>query len=43
MALGKLLESLAEAEALGNELRAKLGECGTMIETVRGYGYRFEV
>ena len=24
-------------------LRAKLGECGTMIETVRGYGYRFEV
>ena len=25
MALGKLLESLAEAEALGNELRAKLG------------------
>ena len=25
------------------KLRAKLGECGTMIETVRGYGYRFEV
>ena len=25
------------------QLRAKLGECGTMIETVRGYGYRFEV
>ncbi len=24
------------------KLRAKLGECGTMIETVRGYGYRFE-
>lgn len=25
------------------KLRAKLGECGSMIETVRGYGYRFEV
>ena len=25
------------------KLRAKLGECGTMIETERGYGYRFEV
>lgn len=25
------------------KLRAKLGACGTMIETVRGYGYRFEV
>lgn len=24
------------------KLRAKLGTCGTMIETVRGYGYRFE-
>ena len=24
------------------KLRAKLGSCGTMIETVRGYGYRFE-
>lgn len=24
------------------KLRAKLGECGTMIQTVRGYGYRFE-
>lgn len=24
------------------KLRAKLGFCGTMIETVRGYGYRFE-
>ena len=24
------------------ELRAKLGDCGSMIETVRGYGYRFE-
>ncbi len=24
------------------KLRAKLGECGSMIETVRGYGYRFE-
>lgn len=24
------------------KLRAKLGDCGTMIETVRGYGYRFE-
>nr|WP_297173264.1 response regulator transcription factor [uncultured Agathobaculum sp.] len=24
------------------KLRAKLGECGAMIETVRGYGYRFE-
>lgn len=24
------------------KLRAKLGECGTLIETVRGYGYRFE-
>ncbi len=24
------------------KLRAKLKECGTMIETVRGYGYRFE-
>ena len=24
------------------KLRAKLGACGTMIETVRGYGYRFE-
>lgn len=24
------------------KLRAKLGRCGTMIETVRGYGYRFE-
>ena len=24
------------------KLRAKLGKCGTMIETVRGYGYRFE-
>ena len=23
-------------------LRAKLGCCGSMIETVRGYGYRFE-
>ena len=22
-------------------LRAKLGECGSMIETVRGVGYRF--
>lgn len=25
------------------KLRAKLGTCGTMIGTVRGYGYRFEV
>ena len=25
-----------------NKLRAKLGDCGSMIETVRGYGYRFE-
>ena len=25
------------------KLRAKLGACGSMIETVRGYGYRFEV
>ena len=24
------------------KLRAKLGGCGSMIETVRGYGYRFE-
>lgn len=24
------------------KLRAKLGSCGMMIETVRGYGYRFE-
>lgn len=24
------------------KLRAKLGTCGTMIDTVRGYGYRFE-
>lgn len=24
------------------KLRAKLGECGTMIQTVRGFGYRFE-
>lgn len=24
------------------KLRAKLGACGAMIETVRGYGYRFE-
>ncbi len=24
------------------KLRAKLKDCGTMIETVRGYGYRFE-
>ena len=24
------------------KLRAKLGGCGTMIETARGYGYRFE-
>ena len=24
------------------KLRAKLGQYGTMIETVRGYGYRFE-
>jgi DNA-binding response OmpR family regulator len=24
------------------KLRAKLNGCGTMIETVRGYGYRFE-
>ena len=24
------------------KLRAKLGRCGSMIETVRGYGYRFE-
>ena len=24
------------------KLRAKLGPCGTMIDTVRGYGYRFE-
>ena len=24
------------------KLRAKLGSCGTMIETVRGFGYRFE-
>lgn len=24
------------------KLRAKLGSCGSMIETVRGYGYRFE-
>ncbi len=24
------------------KLRAKLGECGAMVETVRGYGYRFE-
>ena len=41
MALGKLLEPLAEAEALGNELRAKLGAAGAYIETVRGVGYRF--
>lgn len=25
------------------KLRAKLGECGGLIETVRGFGYRFEV
>lgn len=25
------------------KLRAKLGECCNLIETVRGYGYRFEV
>ena len=25
------------------KLRAKLGTCGTMIGTVRGYGYRFEI
>ena len=25
------------------KLRAKLGEYGSKIETVRGYGYRFEV
>ena len=24
------------------KLRAKLGSCGSMIETVRGFGYRFE-
>lgn len=24
------------------KLRAKLGVCGSMIETVRGFGYRFE-
>ena len=24
------------------KLRAKLGDCGKMIETVRGFGYRFE-
>lgn len=24
------------------KLRAKLGDCGNMIETVRGFGYRFE-
>ncbi len=24
------------------KLRAKLGDCGSMIHTVRGYGYRFE-
>ena len=24
------------------KLRAKLGDCGGMIETVRGFGYRFE-
>ena len=24
------------------KLRAKLGDCGSMIETVRGYGYRFD-
>ncbi|MGM9649527.1 MAG: response regulator transcription factor [Butyricicoccaceae bacterium] len=24
------------------KLRAKLGSCGTMIQTVRGFGYRFE-
>ena len=24
------------------KLRATLGDCGSMIETVRGYGYRFE-
>ena len=24
------------------KLRAKLGDCGSMISTVRGYGYRFE-
>ena len=24
------------------KLRAKLGDCGSMIATVRGYGYRFE-
>lgn len=24
------------------KLRAKLGDCGTMIQTVRGFGYRFE-
>ncbi len=24
------------------KLRAKLGDCGSMIQTVRGYGYRFE-
>ncbi|MBQ8585863.1 MAG: response regulator transcription factor [Butyricicoccus sp.] len=24
------------------KLRAKLGACGSMIDTVRGYGYRFE-
>jgi len=25
------------------KLRAKLGDCGSMIESVRGYGYRFEL
>ena len=25
------------------KLRAKLGDCGSKIETVRGYGYRFEI
>ena len=27
---------------LVKKLRAKLGDCGSMISTVRGYGYRFE-
>ena len=33
---------LRTVDAHVKKLRAKLGCCGSMIETVRGYGYRFE-
>ena len=33
---------LRTVDAHVKKLRAKLGDCGSMIETVRGYGYRFE-